>query len=171
MVFDESVQDIVKKAVKRYPSDINKAVDQTWRYVKALPNFDELVEDFIKSALRAAVHDFRHTGNTALKREAGEYGKPATVCDLNSEGLKQIYCDLYAIHIAGTVLGELIGGTLIGIANSEAAKANGHAFNAKLLQKLHPLVPEGVRVRDAVNPAKLQAIVTRLQREELRDAG
>ncbi len=167
MVFSvpDSVLSIIAKATRRNPSDIYKAVEQAYRHVRELPEFDSLVESLVKQALRSLIHDSRHTMNTAMKCERGCYGGDAKVKAGASESANRLYLELYNYHVAGTVLGELLGGKLEGIADSEEAKANGHGFNAKLLRELNPMVPEGVRVRDAVKLTKLKLIFERLGKE------
>ena len=158
MEFPKSVEAIVDRAAKKFPSDISKAIDQADKEIRKLPEFDELVSMLIRKAVAQLIYDARHSVTNQIKRDSGMYGGPAKVIAGLSKSVNRVAESIYAIRIAGTMLGELFGRDLPGIADSEMAIGHGHLFNARLCQRLAALVPEDKRVQEAVKEKKLQAI-------------
>ena len=71
MVFPPNVHEIVKKAVKRYPQDTEKATDTAVARIKKLENYEALLNVFFRQAVKCLVYDQKHTTNTAIKNKAG----------------------------------------------------------------------------------------------------
>ena len=168
--FPAEVLAIIKKAASRYPSDIVKATDDAENKIRALPDFDEIVHILIRAAIQEQVYEARHAVTRQIKYETGQYGGPAKVVSGESEGVKRAAISCYQFRIGSTILGLVLGEELLVLAAAENAIGNGHLYNAELLTKLKPLVPEGKRVQDAVSEKKLRAIMESIRKKYEDDA-
>ena len=128
--------------------------------IKRLPEYDDFREELVVYAVRGMVHDVRHADNIKMRREAGEFGGPAKVGV--GAAVQQACQNVYAYFIAGTTLGMILGSQLSEIANSEAAKADGHLFNTRLCRRLARLVPANKTVKQAVK----ESVLAKIFREE-----
>jgi len=154
----DNILDIVRQETEANPEDIDKAVSKAFSRVKRLNTYKAFTENLVKQALRSMIQDRRHSSNTALRKAAGQYGKPAKVKVGESRSVKGVAQSMYNYYIAGTMLGSLLGKDLQGIANNEAATGQGHLINARLLTSLVKLVPEEKQVRQAVTEKKLHKL-------------
>ena len=156
--YPSNVLRICEAAVNRHASDIEKAVVEAEKKVRDLPEFPELVDKLIHTAIQEIIYDIRHHANVRMKQNMGSYGGRAKVTSGSCPTVNRIAEDLYRYSIAGTILGLVTGKQLPEIADSEAAVGNGHLFNARLCRSLAKIVPEDKRVQDVVNQKKLKEI-------------
>lgn len=163
--FTEEVIEIARKADRRFPSDIVKATDEAERKIRALPDFDEIVDTLVRSAVRELVYYARHVVTTRIKNETGARCTKAKVVVGKSNGVLRAAESCYNHRIAGTILGMVYGKDLADIAASEAAVGKGHLFNSALAAKLSEIVPAESMVQDAVPETKLRKIMKELQRK------
>ncbi len=162
MEFPESLLAVVKRAVKKYPADIEKCVAEAEKALRKRKAFTEWLDILITQGVQEIVYDIRHQINTRIKNENKEYGGKSTVIPGASEAVQEVE-SVYAYRIAGTMLGLVLGVQLLDIANSEAAIANGHQFNSVLARSLMPLVPNDKRVQEAVSEKRLQKMFREAQ--------
>ena len=165
MGLPESVQKIIAAVVEKNGSDIDAAVNEAESRVRRLKDFEDLQRGLVRDALRAAIHDRRHSCNVSLRRENREYGGPAKVSAGSSDAVNEVHRSCYGYYIGSTMLGSLLGNQLPKLAEAEEARAEGHQFNAALLRKLAPLVPEDKTVQQSVSATKLQKMFRELQRK------
>jgi hypothetical protein len=155
-VQSESILEIVKAAAEHHPGDIPSAVDEAEMAIRDLPDFEALISALLRSAIQELVYDARHALNTRIKRDAGYYGGPAKV-NGTSDGVQKVYESVYRYCIGSTTLGELKGEDIPEIVEGEKAKAQGHQFNAELLEWLEAQGVKGEkRVREVVPEKKLR---------------
>lgn len=152
----DDLQAIASEEAKKHSDDIDAAVDAAMRRLCKLPNYTDLVDNLVRSAVRHVVSDARHTMNVAMRRSNSEYGGPAKV--VAGSAVNRVASDYYAYYIGGRTLGTIKGEELTDIAASESERANGHDFNARLCRSLAPLVPKDKTVRQCVKPGKLRTI-------------
>ena len=165
MPYPDEVLRIARDASRKYPDDIDTATNVAEREVRRLDCFADLVDQLVRSTVRALICDYRHHDNRILRKARGQYGGPAKVVSGDSKAVQQIAMTVYEHRIAGMTLGNLLGEQLLPIANSEATRADGHKFNAILCRKLSVLVDAQERVRDVVPESKLVEIFRAAQRE------
>lgn len=170
MAFREQMMECVRAAAKRYPSDIDKAVDVCFEKVRKLEGYDEFAATFVRDSLRLRIHGIRHTDNIRMKRESGDYGGPAKVVVAGSEVVESASktaraLNLYLYSVGGMVLGDMTGEQLVAAASTERELANGHLFNHALFGELGRIVPKDKSVRATVKHTKLKAIFMRLQKQ------
>jgi len=165
MTYPETFMAAAREAAAKHGGDIDQATAVAEAAIRSLPDFADWVNAFVTSAIRELVYDARHQMNVAMKRDTGYYGGPAKVKVGDSADIQKVYQSFYEYHIAGMQLGMLKGADLEGIAESEAARAEGHAFNARLCKKLREVVPDDKTVREAVPERKLREIFKKVQRE------
>jgi hypothetical protein len=164
MRFTKQVLEIARSAVQKH-SNVKKATDVAEREIRALPNFQSLVNSLVRSAVQGLVYEFRHSANVSLKKQNGRYGGKATVVVGKSTRLRAVYQSIYDLRIAGTLLGLIYGRDLPDVASQERTTGNGHLANAELVEALIPLVPPGSRVRDAVSTTKLKKLFQQVQKK------
>ena len=150
----EALLAIVNTEVDANPDDINKAVDNVIAKACRRIIWEVWTTALIRKGVLQLVHDRRHSLNVTMRRDNGEYGVPAKV--VAGEATGRIMADIYMYMIAGKTLGNVTGDELPEIAESEAAKADGHQFNATLCEKLAKLVKGNKTVRECVSVAKLR---------------
>ena len=110
--------------------------------------------------MREYIHGRRHDLNVQMRRVSGDYGGQAKVTA--GEAVGRVAISVYSYMIAGATLGSLKGEDLLSVAESEAATAEGHQFNAKLCKKLQSLVTADKTVRQCVSAVKLKKIFKEL---------
>lgn len=165
MEFSQNVLTAAKQAIKKFPNDVSKAVDEAEKTIRELPEFKSLVDTLVRSAIQDLVYDARHRHSVSVKRGAGCYGTPPKTLTGASPGVRRVSESVYSFHIAGTTLGRLKGGQLLSIAENERAIATGHSFNARLCLKLKSLVKDDQTVREAVSEQRLRSIFREVQKE------
>lgn len=165
MQYPESVLSVARAMAAKHGDDIPRAVTEAEKLIRKLPEFDSLVDQMIRNAVREMVYDARHISNVATKRQTGHYFQEQKVDTTKSKAVLQAYKSVYAYCVAGTQLGLLYGERLAEIAESEQSIANGHVFNAALCRKLSEIVPKGTQVKDAISEKKLRALFDRTKKE------
>ena len=170
VLIPENVQKVVEDATARYASDIDRATREAMKRIKKLPEYPQLVEMFLEKAVQEMVYDARHIVNVRTKRQAGVYGGKGKVRVGDSSAVRRVTDSMYNYHIAGTVLGLVIGKDLPTIAESELRIGNGHLHNSRLCYYLSRIVPKDKRVKDAVTEKKLRELFRRAQRDVDSDA-
>lgn len=161
MVQSDDINRIISECATRYPQSIDTAVEHAAARVAKLPEYPTLVADLVTTAIRGLIQDYRHTENTRTRAAAGEYGGPAKVTAGDAAG--RVALGVYSYYIAGRTLGLILGKELSDIAQSEAARAEGHQFNAALCERLRPLVKDDQTVKQAVTETKLRKLFADLQ--------
>lgn len=162
----ENVLPLVEAAVKANPTDIEKAAHDAAKKIKKLPEFPEIMAQLFQNAVREIVYDVRHAMNVRTKRQAGYYGQEAKVNRV-SDGVLRSYESVYSYYIGGTVLGDIKGEALRGIAENERAIAVGHTFNAKLCEWLAEQVPEDKAVREVIPEKCLRKEFDRIYKQTM----
>lgn len=155
----ESLLEIVARAAKKHPDNIDKALDLAEREWNAEEDAAEWTHHLVRSAIRFLIHDYRHQQNTKIRRAAGEYGQPAKV--VTGQATSQSILDTYAIDCRS--LGSIFGKELRDIAKEQRNKAAGCDFNARLCEALVDLVKPEQMVREAVSDDQAWRIVQRLR--------
>jgi len=170
MEFSDEIQTIVKASAAKHGDKISKAVNDAERRIRKLPDFKSMINGLVRSAIQELVYDARHKMNTKIRQAMGSYGQPAKTITGASIAVGKASASLYSYHIAGTLLGSVQGSDLAGIAENEAAKADGHGFNAKLAARLAKIVPDEKLVRNVVSETRLKTIFMELKKRELQAA-
>jgi len=151
----EELHAVISKVVAKHPDDIDKTVNAVERWAeKSWPEFNKWKAELIRSQFRNMIHDARHGINVQMRRDAGVYGGPAKVKP--GESVQAVNRSLYLYLIDGRTLGSLQGSELPDIAAGERERAEGHTFNARLLNELRPLVGAEKTVADAVSERRLR---------------
>jgi hypothetical protein len=182
MIHPESILRAGRKAAERFPDDIPRATRYALQLFKRLPEYEEWCQGLPLGMAQDIVHEARHHHNREIKRqsrreeevavaacasstgsasERGTRPRPEPRPRINvaeSQGVRSTYIAYMTKLIAGRTVGSLYGSELEGIAMNERATASGYEFNARLLQRLRPLVPDGCTVREAISEEKLAAI-------------
>lgn len=157
MDFPEAVLALVREAEAKNPNDIDEAVETAAKKIRKLPEFDSLVDAFVTRAVRELIHDARHNETRLIKKEAGSYDAIPKVSSVG-DAVNRAAMSVYLYRIAGRTLGDLLGSELEAIAKNENEIAEGHLFNARLMDRLRKMVPEDKRVREAVKESRLNAL-------------
>ncbi len=163
-ISDDQILEIIQKRANAHPNDIEASVQLAVREIRRLKNFDSLIERILTVAVRRMIHDFRSTENRRIRKANGDYGGPAKVKP--SGGTAEIAQSVFAYFIAGMTLGQIRGEQLEEIAAGEAARAEGHDFNARLCRRLRNVVKDGQTVQQAVSETKLKRIFQQVQKGE-----
>lgn len=150
-MYPEWFVELVAGVVAEHSSDIEAAVAAAMCAIRRASEdaYGALVAQLMEQAVREAVYDARHAANVRMKRDAGYYVNSAKAPPQGSKGVADAYRSVYSYHIAGTVLGELLGKDLPAVAQSEMAKADGHRFNSRLAAWLQGHVKPEQKVREA----------------------
>lgn len=163
MEFPESVNEVIRDACRKFPSDITRAHAYASRLIRKLDEFDDLVNTLVEHAILGLVHQRRHHENVQIKNDTGKYSSKAKVLGM-SEEVNSVCKSVYLYNIGARTLGMLEGQELEPIADNEDAIADGHHFNANLCRRLRRLVGDGVKVKEAVSEKKLRALFNELQK-------
>lgn len=169
MEYETEVLEIIRRAAARHANDIEKAAEVAERDIRRLPNFNELVEQLVKTAILRLVHLARASANVTIRRASG--GNPRVIVG-DSEELRQIADECIYLNycIGSQTLGMLTGAELVEVADSEEAVAEGHLFNVKLARYLKRLVPDDKRVKDVISETRMATIFRKLQTNRGRGA-
>lgn len=155
MDYPESVLEAVHDAASEHGDDLGQAVECAVAKVRALPEFGGLVDQFVKTAVQELLYRDRHQTNVAIRRQGGAYGAAAKVSPAGSAAVRRVFQSYFDYCVGGKQLGAVLGEELAGLADGERERAAGHQFNARLLDRLQAVVPEGKRVRDVLTDRKL----------------
>lgn len=155
----EDLNAIAQEADGKHPDDIDAATELAAKQVKRKPWYRGFVKNLVCDAVRAAIHDVRHTINRQIRRECGGYGGPAKVQVGKSSSVLKIMQSVFDIRIAGTRLGLLYGRDLDSTVETELAQSDGHLINADYLKALKRLVPANKQVQEAVTEKKLRSLI------------
>ena len=162
--FPDVVMDVVKAMAFKYPKNPNRATQETIKKIKKMDVFESLLDDLIFKAVQELIWDARHQANREIKKAGGGYSGPAKVNHGGSAAMKKIYISAhFSLRIGGSLLGMTRGEELEGLALNEAGRSNGHAFNARLLQSLIPLVPANKTVLESVSSKRLDQEVAKAE--------
>jgi hypothetical protein len=145
----ESILRAGRKAAERFPDDIPRATRYALQLFKRLPEYEEAVAAYSSETVGAATNG----GSTRPRPEPRPRINVA-----ESQGVRSTYIAYMSQRIAGRTVGSLYGRELEGIAVNERERASGYEFNARLMQRLKPLVPDNRTVREAISEEKLAAI-------------
>ncbi len=161
----DKVLEIVKEVESHYPDDCHGATMAAIRRVERLKEFPELVDFFVYRAVQRMVHEIRHTYNTKMKKEAGEYGKPGKVNVGKSKTVQAMYeKSAYMYRIDGRTIGSLLGEELIPLAIKQEMMGRGGIANAMLRNlKKRNQVPDGTLVRVALPEHKVGKMIAKSQ--------
>jgi hypothetical protein len=182
MIHPESILRAGRKAAEKFPDDIPRATRYALQLFKRLPEFEEWCEGLPLGMAQDIVHEARHHHNREIKRQSRrEEGVAVAACASSaretnerstrprpeprpriniaeSQGVRSTYIAYMTKRIAGRTVGSLYGRELEDIAMNERERASGYEFNARLMQRLKPLVPDNRTVREAISEEKLAAI-------------
>jgi hypothetical protein len=153
--YPESVLEAVHDAAAEHKDDIDKAAECAVAKVRKLKEFPTLVDQFVKTAVQELLYRDRHQTNVAIRRQGGAYGAAAKVSPAGSAAVRRVFQSYFDYCVGGKQLGAVLGEELEGLAAGERERAAGHAFNARLLERLQAVVPEGKRVRDVLTDKRL----------------
>lgn len=101
MAYPKELPEIARKAVDRYPSNIEKSTDIALRLIKRLPEYDDFMESLIRDAVQDIIYDIRHSDNVAMKRANGMYNIEPKVIVSNSSAVLEVFKSLYEMRNAG----------------------------------------------------------------------
>lgn len=158
MNFPASVTAVVKAASAKHPDDTPSAVDWALRRIRALDEFDDLIDTFLKQAIQDLIYDARHNENRQIRNASGRPELEPKVDALKSASVHAVSKSQYDYFVAGRTLGSILGSDLRGIAEDEASTGEGYQFRARLLDKLADVVPAKKTVREAVSKTRLAKI-------------
>lgn len=165
MEANEKLKAAIESAVEKHTDNLDAAIKCAARNVRKLEDA-EIDVALWQRGLAEQVYDCRHNLNTALRASTRIAGDPKVIAG-NSATASRVGRALaeykYEYFIAGQVLGDLLGEQLIGLAETEEAMADGHAFNSRLLRRLKPMVSDTKTVRQAISARKLKQIFVELQ--------
>lgn len=171
----EHINDIVVDACKKFPRDIDSAVDWAMTRIEALGEADKKL--LITIAVRSLINDARHAYNTEVKRRGDFYGGTAKVgASKNGRATvnriwKNAELSYLGIKIRGVMLGDLTGAQLRDEADAAQRKVTSWTFNARLCLFLADRVPEHKRVRDVFSDRQLGKHYERLKKEVEEETG
>lgn len=160
----KALLDLCRKHAAKHPDEIENAVNAALReWQKSEERDAEWLDSLERLAVRELVYRFRHAMNVDIRKQRGDFSKPANVtCATGAANrVAQYVLDNYSID--GRSLGSILGGELAAIAKSESERAKGHTFNAKLCERLAKIVPQDKEVREVVSNTKAKAILAELQ--------
>lgn len=170
MNFPRHVLDLVDEAVMRHPSDIDKAIEEAMAEAQKLDDYEKLLVSHFRHSIQTLVYAARGRFNQSLKQDAGLYHTRTKINPMDSEGVRKVYKSIFDMHIAGTILGDILGEDIPGLKAHEKAKAAGHTKNFDLLEWIESQkVPAKKRVRDAIPERKLAASHKRIFGESAGD--
>lgn len=175
MQFSDDVIAIVAMANKRH-ADIQEALDQAEREIRALPNFDDIVSDLIRHAIQELIYSDRHTVNTKIKRETGQFTAQPKVkmtgAVLASYRAERSLLDL---NIQGLRLGDMTGADLRDAMGREEAQGRGSLTNSRFLRRIDarysPKDDQVLRTVKGVTDGELRKIWKQAEEEIARLVG
>lgn len=161
MNMPDSILEIAREESEKHAKDIARAVESAEARIKSLPEYKSFVLALVRDAVQHLVYQARHTMNTKIKKDLGEYAGTQKV-EHGSRSVSEVYESVYNYRINGRILGDIEGDELPEIAKGQREIAKGHTTNALLCEHLAKLVPAGFKVRQKVSEAKLRQIFTRI---------
>lgn len=169
MNIPKPVLDIAKKAASRHASNIEAAINDAERKIRALPEFDELATVLVRNCIQELIYDARHWDTNRIKKQAGVYGADAKVLVGQSGAIQDVYRSVYECSIAGTVLGKIRGADLPALIENESGLMDGHRFNRDVLLYLQNVIklPADKTVEEVVPETKLRAQFARLRKRSI----
>lgn len=160
----KALLDLCREHAAKNPDEIERAVKSALaEWQESDERTQEWIDGLERFAIREIVYRFRHSMNVDIRKQRGDFGKPAdvTLGTGAANRVAQYVLDQYSID--GRSLGGILGSELAALAKAESERANGHVFNATLCRKLAAIVPEDKTVREAVSNAKALALLRELQ--------
>lgn len=174
MKLPDEINKAAASAADRYREDVPSAIDLAFETIRRLTVYRQWSEGLIRQAIQDLIYEHRHRANREMKKNAGEYGRPAKVRVGDSPEVRAAHRSLYNYYIAGSTLGKIKVRDLMMISENEDAIARGHQFRSILARKL----AEATRTADpektvdqAVNEAKLAKIWREAEEESGTGAG
>lgn len=175
MQIPDEVLAVVAKANKKY-SDIQEALDQAEREVRALPVFDDLVTTLVRHAIQDLIYSDRHQVNTKIKRETGQFNATPKVkmtgAVLASYRAERSLLDL---NIQGLRLGDMTGADLRDAMGREEAQGRGSLTNSRFLRRIDsrysPKDDQVLRTVKGVTDGELRKIWKQAEEEIARLVG
>jgi hypothetical protein len=184
MLHPEAILRAGRKAAEKFPDDIPRATRYALQLFKRLPEYEEWCEGLPMGMAQDIVHEARHHHNREIKRQSRREEEEAVAAYsaepvgaaanerstrprsdprprinvAESQGVRSTYIAYMTKRIAGRTVGSLYGRELEDIATNERERAAGYEFNARLMQRLKPLVPDNRTVRESISEEKLAAI-------------
>lgn len=159
-----AIESVIREVAKTYRDDVTQAIEIARQRLKALPEFSGFVDTLVDQAIQELVYRERCRSNQEMRRDGFAYDGAAKVVAAASTGANEVYRSWFDYYIGSKTLGGLLGEELRPLAGSERELANGHTFNAMLLDRLHPLVPKDKKVREVVPEKKLNTIVRNIRK-------
>ena len=159
MEFPHELMEIVNEEVRLHQDSVLVAIERAESRIRKMPNFKDWIESFIHQAIADLVYDCRSKYKHEQKKDAGRYVAAPGVSAQPSKAVSGALQSAYDMLISKTVLGNIYGKELPEIADGEAARADGHMFNARLCRRLIPMVPAEKMVREAGKEQKLRKII------------
>ena len=126
-------QEIARDCSNEFPDDVQEAVQNAISRAKKHPEYTDYVDLLAELAIQEYVYRARTQANYDQKRGDGSYAAPQKVHSGTSSSVNDVHLGVLAMRIAGTTLGALTIDRLEEIADSERQIANGHDYNARLL--------------------------------------
>ena len=159
---DRTLCDLATEAVDRYDV-IDDAVHYVIRELKKNPPLLKKLSDYIlEAAVRATVHDVRHTNRRSIKRKA-----VANVCRSTMEAAAGFISRVYPTYFLqkwiifdGRSLGEVWGRELPKLADLARKIAKGETDNALFYDELATRVPSNRKVKSCVSSKEAEEIWT-----------
>lgn len=156
------ILDAVRRAVERFPGDVDASVAAAIENVRQLPEQGDVLEWALGYAIREAVYHERHHTNRQIRRDTANRRAAERHAVVPGTATTQLM-DAYAMKVAGRVLGDIRGCELAELARMELELSGGHLKNYRLFAALSRRVAGELRVRDAVTVQQLTEIIRRTQ--------
>jgi len=168
----EDLQRIIDQEASRHMDCIEDAVDASMKRITRLAAYEDFQGTLVRQAIRERIHWYRHQIAVISRRENGGYDVTTKVqpTGVLIETTEKTTKTLFTYPIDGRTLGAIRGDELAEVAASEAARADGHEFNARLCRALVSKVSSDKLVCQCVKEAELKRIFERLQRRASREA-
>lgn len=164
---DPRVNQIISKTIRRFSDDIDAGTQAAFDAIKKLPNYLQLVDPLVFSAVRGKIWNARHNATWNAKAAAERQGfsaKPSKIIIGLSRDVQAAARSFYdSWYIGGMTLGRLTGEELIPLADAERARSSGCLLNAMMLEKLRPMVADHKTVRECVPERRARAIFRKLK--------
>lgn len=142
---------IIETQVTRHPDDIDTAVRDSMGQIESLSTFGRWRDQMVFGYVRMMVHDQRHRRNVQLRKDIGDYGKPAHVKPEGpalAEAAQISFLNSYSIN--GRMIGSLSKAELLKAAETDEATAAGKLLNARLCRALAKHARGDLALRDCV---------------------
>ena len=163
--YPAGILEAIKLACENHPTDIKACISEANSLIESSSDLDAFLSMVREATIEQLVYDQRHRINRQIKKAAGLYKTQDKVNIAASRAVGEVYESVFMIRIAGTILGELRGSQLEGIAKDETARCNGHRFNAELLYWLSDRVAPHQKVSEAIPARELYQKFQSLHKE------